>query len=96
MCKAFEILAEKRAEEKKIEVLLESIKSLMENLKFIAEQAMVALNASDKDKMILRTRLQIIWDNRMGVSGIALWHLALKCPWLFTTIESLRSVLFMI
>lgn len=57
MCKAFEDLAEKRAEETRIEVLIETIKSLMDNLKFTAEQAMVAMNISDKDKTILRTRL---------------------------------------
>lgn len=65
MCKTFEDLAEKwaeekaeeRAEERKMEVLLESIKSIMENLKLTAEQAMAALNISEKDKTILRTRL---------------------------------------
>lgn len=65
MCKTFEDLAEKwaeekaeeRAEERKMEVLLESIKSIMENLKLTAEQAMAALNISEKDKTILRTKL---------------------------------------
>lgn len=61
MCKAVEDLVERRAEkiaeEKKIEVLADSIKSLMENLKFTAEQAMITLDIDDNDKAILRKRL---------------------------------------
>ena len=49
MCKAME----ERIDRERIEVLFESIKSLMQNMKLSAEQAMEALNVSAEDKAIL-------------------------------------------
>lgn len=68
MCQIFEDLAEKRAneraeevrkevrEETRIETLFNSIKSLMESMKWTAEQAMTAMNVSENDQMLLKTR----------------------------------------
>ena len=55
--KMVEKIVEEKVEEKKIEVLADSIRGLMKNLKITAEQAMAALNVTDQDKAILRTRL---------------------------------------
>ncbi len=49
MCKAME----ERIDRERIEVLFESIKSLMQNMKLSAEQAMTALNISAEDKAVL-------------------------------------------
>ena len=64
MCQIFEDLAEKRAneraeevrEETRIETLFNSIKSLMNSMKWTAEQAMTAMNVSENDQMLLKTR----------------------------------------
>lgn len=52
-----EELAEERAEEKKIEVLLDAVKGLMQSMKWTAEQAMTAMNLSEKDQAILKTKI---------------------------------------
>ena len=61
MSETFERLAEKRANEKaeetRIETLFNSIKSLMETMKWTAEQAMTALNISEKDQNTLKAML---------------------------------------
>lgn len=68
MCQIFEDLAEKRAneraeevrkevrEETRIETLFNSIRSLMESMKWTAEQAMTAMNVSEDDQTLLKTR----------------------------------------
>ena len=60
MCEVFEELAEKRAEkraeETRIETLFHSIKSLMQSMKLTAEQAMVAMNVSETDQVILKAK----------------------------------------
>lgn len=52
VCKAME----ERIYKERIEVLFESVKSLMHNMKLSAEQAMTALNVSAEDKEILMKR----------------------------------------
>lgn len=52
MCKAME----ERIDRERIEVLSESIKGLMENMKLSAEQAMEAMNVSAEDKKVLMKR----------------------------------------
>ncbi|WP_455056656.1 hypothetical protein [Jutongia sp.] len=52
MCKAME----ERIDRERIEVLAESIKGLMENMKLSAEQAMEAMNVSAEDKKVLMKR----------------------------------------
>lgn len=39
-----------------IETLFNSIKSLMKSMKWTAEQAMTAMNVSENDEMLLKTR----------------------------------------
>ena len=60
MCQIFEELAEKRAEEvreeTRIETLFHSIKNLMASMKWTADQTMAAMNISEKDQRILKTR----------------------------------------
>lgn len=48
--------AEERAEEKKIEVLLDAIKGLMTSMKWTADQAMTVMNLSEQDQTILKTK----------------------------------------
>jgi len=68
MCQIFEDLAEKRAnerseevrmevrEETRIETLFNSIRSLMESMKWTAEQAMTAMNVSESDQVLLKSK----------------------------------------
>ncbi|MCM1156666.1 MAG: hypothetical protein NC392_15030, partial [Roseburia sp.] len=49
--------AEKKAEIVRLDSLLESIKNLMESMKWSAEQAMTAMKISDSDKNILLKQL---------------------------------------
>lgn len=56
MCQIFEELAEKRAEETRIETLFYSVKSLMDSMKLTMEQAMNALNVSENDQMIIKAK----------------------------------------
>lgn len=53
MCEAVEKYGDRRALDKQIEM----IKNLMESMKWTAEQAMSAMQISDKDKNILMKRL---------------------------------------
>jgi len=53
MCEA----VEKYAERRRIDALYEVVKNLMESMKWNAEQAMSAMQISDKDKSILLKRL---------------------------------------
>ena len=53
MCKAME----ERIDRERIEVLFETVKSLMKNMDISAEQAMEAMNVSAEDKEVLMKRL---------------------------------------
>jgi hypothetical protein len=61
VCRTFEELADKRAqeaaEEKRIDTLTTSIKNLMTNLKLTFEQATQVLGVSEGDKSIITKRL---------------------------------------
>ena len=61
MCEAVERYAEKYAEKyaerKRIDVLYETVKNLMETMQLSAEQAMSAIKISENDRMILQKRL---------------------------------------
>lgn len=60
MSQAFEELAEKWAEEAReetrIETLFSSIKNLMKSMKWTAEQAMTAMNVSENDQVLLKSK----------------------------------------
>ena len=57
MCKAVDDLAEKRAEDRRLDGLAQSIKNLMETMKLTLEEAMNALKVSEDDKKMLAKRL---------------------------------------
>lgn len=57
MCEAVERYAEQKAETVRLNSLLESIKNLMESMKWSAEQAMMAMKVSDADRVILLKKL---------------------------------------
>ena len=56
MCQIFEDLAEKRAEETRIETVFTVIKNLMASMKWTVEQAITEMNLSENDRTILKTR----------------------------------------
>lgn len=58
MCQIVEELADKKAEVKRIETLLDSVKNLMDTMKLTADQAMNALKISTEDQKIIRKRMQ--------------------------------------
>ena len=66
MCQVFEELAEKRSEEAReetrIETLFSAIKNLMKSMKWTAEQAMVAMDISEKDQKLLMAKFQVMTD----------------------------------
>ncbi len=57
MCEAVEKYAEQKEESARLNSLLESIKNLMDSMKWSAEQAMVAMKVSEADKDMLLKRL---------------------------------------
>ncbi|MCD8380937.1 MAG: hypothetical protein LUC95_11630 [Lachnospiraceae bacterium] len=61
MCQAIQTLneraAEKAANERQIEVLLQSVKNLMKNLGPSSDQAMNVLGVSDSDRNSIASRL---------------------------------------
>ena len=57
MCEAVEKYAEQKAESARLNSLLESIKNLMDSMKWSAEQAMVAMKVSEADKDMILKRL---------------------------------------
>ena len=57
MCEAVERYAERKAENARLDNLLDSIKKLMSNLKIEAEQAMNVLEVNESDRAILQKRL---------------------------------------
>ena len=62
MCQVFEELAEKRAEEAREETLFCAVKNLMKSMKWTAEQAMVAMDISEKDQKLLMAKFQVMTD----------------------------------
>ncbi len=56
-CEAVEKYGDRRAENARLNSLLESIRNLMENMKLGAEQAMNVLGVNDSDREILQKRL---------------------------------------
>ena len=57
MCEAVERYGDKRAENARLDNLLDSIKKIMTNLKIGAEQAMNVLEVNESDREILQKRL---------------------------------------
>lgn len=57
MCEAVERYGDKRAENARLDNLLDSIKKIMTNLKMGAEQAMNVLEVNESDREILQKRL---------------------------------------
>lgn len=57
MCEAVERYGDKRAENARLDNLLDSIKKIMANLKIGAEQAMNVLEVNESDRAILQKRL---------------------------------------
>ena len=57
MCEAVERYAEQKAENARLNSLLDAIKNLMANMKLGAEQAMNLLGVNDSDREILQKRL---------------------------------------
>lgn len=56
MCKAVEELAEKWAEESRLDTKIDDVRNLMDTMKLSVEQAMDALRVSDDDRAILLKR----------------------------------------
>lgn len=57
MCEAVGKYAERKVETARVNNLLEIVKNLMESMKWTSEQAMIAMQISDKDKGILLKKL---------------------------------------
>lgn len=57
VCKVFEDLAEKRADEKVLDEKVRLVKNLMETMKMTAEQAMDAMKLPEVDKKLLIPKL---------------------------------------
>jgi len=57
MCEAVEKYAEQKAENARLNSLLESIKNLMESMKWPAEQAIAVMKISEDDKDMLLKEL---------------------------------------
>ena len=53
VCKAMEERIKRERSEERIEVLLGTVKSLMENMQLSAQQVMAAMNISEEDKQKL-------------------------------------------
>lgn len=53
MCKAVEELAEKWAEESRLDTIVNNVKSLMKSTKWTLEQAMDVLELSEEDRAVL-------------------------------------------
>lgn len=56
MCKVVDELAERRAEERRIDTMFVVVKNLMESMQWTVEQAMDAVRVSDDDRVILLKR----------------------------------------
>lgn len=57
MCRAMEDMRKEAAAEQNILTLLETLRNLMKNLGWTAEQAMTAMGVSDSEKSILMKRI---------------------------------------
>ena len=57
VCKAMEERIKRERSEERIEVLLGTVKSLMENMQLSAQQVMAAMNISEEDKQKLIKKL---------------------------------------
>ncbi len=57
MCESVERYGDRRAENARLDNLLDSIKKIMANLKVGAQQAMNVLEVNDSDRAILQKRL---------------------------------------
>lgn len=57
VCKVFEDLAEKRADEKVLDERVRLVKNLMESMRMTAEQAMEAMKLSEPDKNLLMSKM---------------------------------------
>ena len=57
MCEAVERYAEQRAENARLNSLLETIKNLMDSMKWSAEQAMTAMKIPEADKLKYAAKL---------------------------------------
>ncbi|MCM1342979.1 MAG: hypothetical protein NC305_13875, partial [Lachnospiraceae bacterium] len=57
MCEAVERYADRKAENARLDILLDSVKKIMANLKIEAEQAMNVLEVNESDRAILQKRL---------------------------------------
>ena len=57
MCKAVEELAENRAENRRIDTLVENVKNLMDTTKWSVEQAMNALKVTEADREVVLKKL---------------------------------------
>lgn len=56
MCRAVDELAERRAEESRLDTMCNAVRNLMDTMKWSVEQAMDALRVSDDDRAILLKR----------------------------------------
>lgn len=56
MCKAVEELAEKWAEESRLDTIVNNVRSIMESMQLTTEQAMDALKISEEDRAVLLKR----------------------------------------
>lgn len=57
MCEAVIAYGNQRAEEERLDTLLDSVKNLMQSMKWTADQAMAALKISQDDRIVLARRL---------------------------------------
>lgn len=58
VCQAIQTLNQRAADERQIEVLLQSIKNLMETMGWTADQTMNNMKVSDSDRQAISARLQ--------------------------------------
>lgn len=57
MCEAVVAYGNQRAEEERLDTLLDSVKNLMQSMKWTADQAMTALKISQEDRSVLARKL---------------------------------------
>ena len=57
MCQIIENVAESRAEAERMDTLFNTMKNLMNSMKWTAQQALKAMGVSDKDQEVILKRL---------------------------------------
>ena len=57
MCQIIDDVAESRAEAERIDTLFNTMKNLMDSMKWTSKQALEAMRVSDKDQAIILKRL---------------------------------------